>query len=192
MVKRQTVWLSTMMVLSLMLIGYYTLGTPGTPAGSRSNAPTVQTTVTGQGETGSKSVNSANPSHPAVTATAGAQTQPSDWFVQMQLQDSNQQSKLIQTLQGTLSDPRASNAVVSAAYQELTQLQTQQADAGRIHDLLVGMNYPDSLVFFNPGGRVQVYVEASKLSAAQAVGVINLVSQTLGVQSNLITVANHA
>ena len=33
MVKRQTVWLSTMMVLSLMLIGYYTMnnGTPGAP-----------------------------------------------------------------------------------------------------------------------------------------------------------------
>lgn len=190
MVKRQTVWLSTMMVLSLMLIGYYTLGTPGAP-GSQTGAPTVQTTVTGRGPTsiGNKTT---NPATSAVTASASAQKQPSDWFVQMQLQDSNQQSKLIQTLQGTLSDPRASNAVVSSAYQELTQLQTQQANAQRIHDLLLGMNYPDSLVFFNPQGRVQVYVEASALSAAEAVRVINLVSQTLGVQSNLITVSNHA
>ena len=195
MVKRQTVWLSTMMVLSLMLIGYYTLGTPGTPGssgshGSQTATPGVQTTVTGRGA--NPAANKTAQTNATVPASASAQKQPSDWFVQMQLQDSNQQSKLIQTLQGTLSDPRASNAVVSAAYQELTQLQTQQANASRIHDLLLGMNYPDSLVFFNPHGRVQVYVEASTLSPTQAVQVINLVSQTLGAQSNLITVSNHA
>lgn len=38
MVKRQTVWLSTMMVLSLMLIGYYTLGTPASPSTQDVNA----------------------------------------------------------------------------------------------------------------------------------------------------------
>ena len=197
MVKRQSVRLSTLMVFTLMLIGYYTLGSP---TGSISkvtagNATTGSTTVVTTGPNGTtvptSSSASTHTSHKGVGSTAIV-SQPSDWFVQTTMDMSNEQAKIIQTLQTTLSDPRASNAAVSAAFAELTALQTQQANASRVHDELVADGYPDSVVVFNPHNDVRVYVQATKMTPVAAVKVINIASQTLGVQSNQITVSAHA
>nr|NNM91012.1 hypothetical protein [Bacilli bacterium] len=184
MVKRQTVWLSTMMILSLMLIGYYTLGTPPITTHSNLNATTTKgTTVV------TKSI---KPSQTVVASQSTSHLSPSDWFVQTELDEQNKQQRLMQTYENTMSDPRASNAVVTTAYQQLTSLQTQQVNATRVHDELVGEGYPDSIVIFNPNHTVTVYVEAQQLSPTAAVNVINLVSETLGTQSNQIVVTPHA
>ena len=185
MVKRQTVWLSTMMVLSLMLIGYYTLGTPPT-----------QSTKGAAGVRGSSNVAVGVSGSVPASATGGVQTgvtsqQPSDWFLQMSMGQNKASQAVIQTLQATIGDQRASNQAVSKAYEELTAIQTQEASATRVHDLLLGYNYPDSLVLFNKNGDVHVYVEASTLQPADAVQIINLVSSTLGVQSNHVIVTPH-
>ena len=197
MVKRQTVWLSTMMVLSLMLIGYYTLGTPPAQTGkTTANGVSGSTVVTGS--PGSLTTANSSGAKSKTTGSAGsinantASATPSDWFVQTALDQQNHQQRLMQTDESTMSDPRASNQVVSAAYQQLTALQTEQVNATRVHDELVGQGYPDSIVLFNPNNDVHVYVEASKLTPTAAVQVINLVSQTLGVQSNMVTVTPHA
>lgn len=193
MVKRQTVWLSTMMVLSLMLIGYYTLGTPPANPASGGSGNSGSTVVQGQGPTQTKGAASGSvPASSRPASGAAGSSSPSDWFVQYSMDQSNHQSKVIQTLETTLSDPRASQSVVSNAYQELTTIQTQQADASRIHDLLLGQGYPDSIVVYNPHNQVQVWVEARSLSPLQAVKVINLVAQTLGIPSNEVTVSAHA
>ncbi|MHB1629818.1 MAG: SpoIIIAH-like family protein [Bacilli bacterium] len=197
MVKRQTVWLSTMMVFSLMLIGYYTLGTPPVP-----NTNTAQggghgvTTVGGAGATVPASISGKGHGKSTGTVTTSANSilsgqSPSDWFVQASLDQSQSQSKVIQTLQQTLTNPKVSQQVASHAYTELTAIQTQAEQASRIHDLLVGQ-YPDSLVVFNPKNQVHVWVETQSLSPTAAVKVINLVAQTLGIQSNQVTVSPHA
>ncbi len=196
MVKRQTVWLSTMMVFSLMLIGYYTLGTPpvsNTAQGTGSNAATV----VGAGVSvpaGVTSKGSGSKSSGATTTSANgilSGQSPSDWFVQASLDQSQAQSKVIQTLQQTLTNPKVSQQVASQAYSELTAIQTQAEQASRIHDLLVGQ-YPDSLVVFNPKNQVHVWVETKSLGPTAAVKVINLVAQTLGIQSNQVIVSPHA
>ncbi len=193
MVKRQTVWLSTMMVLSLMLIGYYTLGAPATPStqdvtthgGSTSVIPTNANSAS-SGKTTTKAASSSQ----SATKTA-ATTVASDWFAQTSLDQMQSESKLIQTLQNEISDPHVSQAAASSAYQQLTTIQTQQAEANKIHDLLTSQ-FPDSLVIFNPQGQVHVWVEASSLIPTAAVKVIDLVSQTLGIQSNQVIVSAHA
>lgn len=192
MVKRQTVWLSTMMVLSLMLIGYYTLGTPPTAKKQNAAGVTTNTTVIGAGSSVPASGALTNSQPIAKKAQAGAgSSQPSDWFVQASLDQSQQQSKVIQTLQNELSDPRISQATASQAYTQLSTIQTQQESASRVHDLLVGEGYPDSLVLFSPQNQVHVYVEANSISPDSAVKVINLVSQTLGIPSNQVVVTPH-
>ncbi|PWI58789.1 SpoIIIAH-like family protein [Sulfoacidibacillus thermotolerans] len=192
MVKRQTVWLSTMMVLSLMLIGYYTLGTPPTSStqavhghGSTSVISTA-TNPAGSTKSSTKTAITGGSTTKSTTTTA-----VSDWFAQTSLDQMQAESKLIQTLQNEISDPHVSQAAASAAYQQLTTIQTQQAEANKIHDLLTS-EYPDSLVIFNPQGGVHVWVEANSLSPTEAVKVISLVAQTLGIQSNQVVVSAHA
>ncbi len=202
MVKRQTVWLSTMMVFSLMLIGYYTLGTPtaSTPksnTGTTGNNSAVVSTGPATGtlpastQVGGKAMTTVGSSKGTPTTSASSQ-QPSDWFVQTTMNMTNSQEKVIQVLQNTLSDPRANNLAVSKAFEELTALQTQTANAQKVHAELQADGYPDSVVIFNPHNTVHVYVEASSITPEAAVRVINLASQTLGVQSNLITVSSHS
>lgn len=181
MVKRQTVWLSTMMVLSLMLIGYYTLGTPSQAPGKSSDV----TTTLGGATTPAVPTSAA----PAQSATGNA-TQPNDWYAMMSMQQQKDESALMTTLENTIADSHVSNQQATKAYQELTALQTQKMQANQVRDLLMG-EYPDSLVVFNPTGSVHVYVEASSLTPLAAVKVINLVSQTLGVASNEVYVTPH-
>ncbi len=196
MVKRQTVWLSTMMVLSLMLIGYYTLGSP--PTGSKTNGQnwfgtgvTGSTVVTTGAPQVSTTKNATAANNSAATNPSASSGIPSDWFVQASLNQSQQQSKVIQTLQNMLSDPRISQSAASSAYQQLTTIQSEQESASKIHDLLVGEGYPDSLVLFNPQNQVHVYVETKSITPVSAVKVINLVSQTLGIPSNQVIVTPH-
>lgn len=190
MVKRQTVWLSTMMVLSLMVIGYYTLGTPtAQPQGQKANTG-IQTTVQGSGINSPVGGNTTS-SRTAVTTNAAAASQPSDWFIKLAYDQNNLQEQTTQQLQGEIANPRVSSAAVTTAYNELTALQTQTAGANKVHDMLLGLHYPDSIVLYEPHGRIQVYVESASLTPEAAVEIINLVSQALGVQSNLITVTPH-
>jgi stage III sporulation protein AH len=183
-VKRQTVWLSTMMVLSLMVIGYVTLGTPP-QTHAPGTTPVTRTTVVGGAGGGGTTPPASHTGAVKANATA------SDWFTQMSLDESKKQSHLVQTLEQTLANPRASNSIVAQAFAELSGIQTQQIQASKVHDELVAQGYPDSIVIFNPKGRVHVYVEASFLTPKAAVLAINLVSQALGVQSNLITISPH-
>ncbi len=192
MVKRQTVWLSTMMVLSLMLIGYYTLGTP--PTGGKNNTQGVTANPNLSGVTGRTVPAASTTTGQTMTTTKTAAVSggtPSDWFVQASLDQMQQQSKVIQTLQNMLSDPRISQGSASNAYQQLTTIQSQQESSSKIHDLLVGEGYPDSLVLFNPQNQIHIYVEAKSISSESAVKVINLVSQTLGMPSNQVIVTPH-
>lgn len=189
MVKRQTVWLSTMMVLSLMLIGYYTLGTP--PQGNTKTAATgVTTGIVGQAPGNTTAVPASTNAGQGMTGATG-NNQGADWYALMSMDQQKHESALITTLQNIMASSRASSAEVNHAYQELTAIQTQTAEANRVHDLLLGQ-YPDSLTIFNPSGSVQVYVQATSLTPEAAVQVINLVSQTLGIPSNQVTVAPHA
>ncbi len=193
MVKRQTVWLSTMMVLSLMLIGYYTLGTPQSNGKNSATGVTANNNlsgITGHTVPASGTISGTSTSNGKSASTLNSST-PSDWFVQASLDQMQHQSKVIQTLQNMLSDPRISQSTANSAYQQLTTIQSEQESASKIHDLLVGEGYPDSLVLFNPQHQVHVYVESKSITPIMAVKVINLVSQTLGMPSNQVIVTPH-
>lgn len=195
MVKRQTVWLSTMMVLSLMVIGYYTLGTPASPNSAPTAAgggsPSVTTTVANGGAAQTVSGSGAKTTSAGTAATIPAGGQPSDFFVQMAFSQSKDWQQTTERLEGEIANPRLGSAAVARAYSQLTVLQEQQQNVNKVHDMLVGMHYPDSIVLYEPQGRVHVYVESGSLSPEAAVQIINLVAQTLGVQSNLVTVTPH-
>lgn len=180
MVKRQTVWLSTMMVLSLMLIGYYTLGTPPTQNANSGNSANPGTTV----------VSGSSVTVPASTSTA---TSGSDWFAQATLNQTNKESQVIQTLQQELTDTRLTSTQTASLYNQITTIQKQQQLASTVHQLLLGQGYADSIVYFVPNQEaVQVVVEASKLDPLSAVKVINTVSQALGIQATQVKVSYRA
>ena len=198
MVKRQTVWLSTMMVLSLMLIGYYTMNSnSGLPAQSSSGPDATATSVipapqqpdaSGGAQTGSGAQTAGNS-----TGTSGqsALTPTStDWYIDQQTKLDDQMSQQMDRLRTVLSNNNASSDQLSQAEQQLKQLQTLQGELQNARDMVVANGFKDCVII--PVGdysKVTVYVKASKLSPDQAVQIMHTVSEQLNISAANVSVS---
>ncbi|MCF8563590.1 SpoIIIAH-like family protein [Alicyclobacillus tolerans] len=211
MVKRQTVWLSTMMVLSLMLIGYYTMNNgvqtttqtdnttqvttaPGSSASTASTAnSTGSSASTPSSNTASSSSSAANSTpNPASTSTAG--TSATDWFAQTQTQITQELSRQEDVYSQIIASNNSSAAQVSQAETQLKQLETLIGELGNARDAVLGEGYQQCVIVPNlKSNEATVYVKAaSKLSPADAVKIMNVVSQNLNIPINNVVVDNHA
>ena len=109
------------------------------------------------------------------------------------MEQNNKLSQVITTLQTELSDTRLTSTQVATVYQKISALQQQKRLASSVHDQLLGQGYRDSIVYFSPNSQsVRIVVEATKLDPMDAVKVINIVSQTVGIQANQVVVKNQA
>ncbi|RIV23008.1 SpoIIIAH-like family protein [Alicyclobacillaceae bacterium I2511] len=191
MVKRQTVWLSTMMVLSLMLIGYYTMnsenpGSSGTNAGSTVTTTTVQPS-SGSGKSGSSSSTTA--SSTAVTSGQGTSSQTStatgtDWYVNMQTQLEQQLAQQMDSYNQVIDNNNSSSDQIAQSQQKLNDLQTLSAELSNARDMILAKGFKDSVII--PASQsdqpVVVYVKASQqITRTQAVEVMSIVSEQLNI-----------
>ncbi|MCL6453195.1 MAG: SpoIIIAH-like family protein [Alicyclobacillus sp.] len=192
MVKRQTVWLSTMMVLSLMLIGYYTMNNETSTTTSAANQTDVATsvaptgTVNTSGSTGSGQANEASTS----TSTSGSSTSTTDWFVNMETNQEQQMSKEIDTQRAILANNNASSEQLSQAEQKLNQLTTEQGELANAREIVLGKGYQDCFILPNADNtKFTVYVKSSsKITPEEAVAIMNAVSQQLNTSAANIVV----
>ncbi|GGI95956.1 stage III sporulation protein AH [Alicyclobacillus cellulosilyticus] len=215
MVKRQTVWLSTMMVLSLMLIGYYTMNNGGqqaatsndngpmvstavepAPSGSQTGAAHAPQTSPAQG-TGTKATQAATATTPANAKSTSAQTTSgvpnesvSDWFINYQNQVEQNLSQKEDMYQSILTNNNASTEQIARAEQELQQLHNLEGGMADAMDAIKGEGYKNCVIVPNvDGNSVTVYVQAPKgLTADQAVQIMNIVSRQMNVPINHVYV----
>lgn len=203
MVKRQTVWLSTMMVLSLMLIGYYTLNNGGsTTAGTNSVATSVGTpdtsgSTTGNATTGSQA-QSGNSTSSGASNSASSSTSSTDWFVKSRTQVDQEMTQSTDLYEKIMVSPKSTNSQVAQAQQDLEQVQAIQGGMQNARDAILGDGYSDVVIFPTIDSKtgnltnVSVYVKASKLTTDKAVQIMNIVSQHMNVSLDHITVHEHA
>jgi stage III sporulation protein AH len=218
MVKRQTVWLSTMMVLSLMLIGYYTMNN-GDSTGLNSGDTTVstgistpdgqQTTQTGgngnqntgktttgkaqgtNGQTGNTGKQGSPGSNPPATPTSG-----NAWYSSLQDQIEQTLGEKIDTELQIINSSSSSNAQVEAAQQKLTSLQSLDGGIKSAQEQVIGEGYSNCVIvpISSPNSlldKATVYVQTKSLSAADAVKVMNIVSQQLNLPIVQVQVVAH-
>jgi len=221
-VKRQTVWLSTMMVLSLMLIGYYTMNNPTSPTSAPGSNPSgtvvtgTDTTpgsttsgaggVAGSGTTTSGSTTTPNASQTSSSSsgsssaagsatgmgTTAGSTSADDFFVQTQTQVDSQMSKQLSSLQDVIANNNASSATISQAEQQLQVLTNTQGNMLEAKDAVIGDGYQDCVIVPTSGAKLLVYVKATKFGATDAVNVLNIVSQQMNVPMTNIIVKQHS
>lgn len=215
MVKRQTVWLSTMMVLSLMLIGYYTInnggtGTPGINNSVTTSVGTPGANATGTGNSTSTSGSgSGNATKTSTSSTSGSQSQSnsgsssqstssSDWFVKSRTQVSQQMAKSQDVYEQIMVSNKSTNAQVAQAQKDLEQLQAIKGGMENARDAILGDGFSDVVIFPTIDSKsgdvtsVNVYVKASKLGTDKAVQIMNIVSQHMNVSLDNINVHEHA
>jgi len=213
MVKRQTVWLSTMMVLSLMLIGYYTMNngvqtTSSTSGGTSAGGGTVTTVTpppaspatagsssngnTGT-QTGSSSPSSTGSSSAGSTATGSASTSAIDWFVTLQTQVDQELSRQEDVYSQIISSTNATANQMTQAEEQLKQLETLIGQIGNAKDAVMGEGYKAVVIIPDlKTNQATVYVKTTSLSASDAVKVMNIVSQNLNVPINNVIVNKHS
>lgn len=187
MVKRQTVWLSTMMVLSLMLIGYYTMnnGTPGSTG--TASVTTTNTTAADQGGSSQASPNQgATP-----TLSQGQQTtSASDLLVQKQTQVLKQLSQREATAMKVIDNSSSSSDSIQSAEQEVQQTSALQAGIQNAQSAVESLGYTQCAVVPTPSGNgATVYVQAKSLTPMKAAEVLDVVSQNTGISADNIHVS---
>lgn len=193
MVKRQTVWLSTMMVLSLMLIGYYTMNNESSLTTTSSNGTSVVTSTTAVPGSNSTSGNQTTANRTSgsqnTAAATGTPTTTTDWFVNMQTQLDTEMTKQIDAEEQILANNNASAQELSQAEDKLRQLQNGQGALANAKEMILAKGYQDCVIVPSTNGnQVVVYVKASQLSNTKAVELMNIVSQQLNVSASNVIV----
>lgn len=175
MAKRQTIWLSTMMVLSLMLIGFYTVnnnvqqvGTTNQTTGKQQSAPKQDTNKD----------------------SAQTTMEQSDYFVAQHLQDQQNEGKQEQTLEAVIANAQAPADKVEQAKKDLANFRATQEKIDKVTDAIDAEGYPDALVELK-NGKVNVTVQAQTLDNQKAVRIMDIVSKTMNVSASTIIVSAH-
>lgn len=170
MVKRQTVWLSTMMVLSLMLIGYYTMNN-GNSGTSNNGGPLVASTNTPpvQGSTG-------------VTPTLAGQTSASDAVLNAQTQVKDELAKRSEMALKIIDNGNSTSDQIQNATQDLTQVNALTAGIDNAETAVESQGYAQCAVVptANDNGAT-VYVVGKTLTALKAAEILDVVSQNTGI-----------
>jgi stage III sporulation protein AH len=197
-VKRQTVWLSTMMVLSLMLIGYYTMNNEtGTPA-AKSPDTTSVVTPDANGDTNGSS-DTAQPTAGKTGQDSGSSAQQNtsagsaDWYVEQQTKLKQDIEKQIDTYSKVLTSNNATEEQLSQAEQQVNRLQSIEGGIDNAHDIIVTKGYKDCVIMPNRDySKFTVYVKTNKLTTEQAVQIIHIVSEQLNIPAINVSVTAQA
>lgn len=180
MVKRQTVWLSTMMVLSLMLIGYYTMNNQASPASTTATNASSQTLTTTPVESNGTDANSANSTanSSSTNSESGQMSSSDNWYNELQSQIDNTISQKISNYQAVIANNNASAEQITAAEKELGKETTLYNGLQQATAAVVAEGYKNAVIEpDNSQTTFTVYVQAKSLSPADAVKVMNVVSQ---------------
>lgn len=181
MAKRQTIWLSTMMVLSLMLIGFYTVNNNAKEvSGDTVQQPAADTSATADKGKADK-------------ATKGgdkAVMEPSDYFISYHLETAQKESAEAERLQTIIADDKTPAEQVEKAKKDLENLNNKQEKIDKVVDLILGEDVADAIVEINDD-KVNVTVQSKELDKKKAVKIMGIVAKELGVPSAKVTVGKH-
>ncbi|MFD1675029.1 SpoIIIAH-like family protein [Alicyclobacillus fodiniaquatilis] len=201
MVKRQTVWLSTMMVLSLMLIGYYTMNNQTSPASSTADNQSISTAAvnppandTSNSSTSDTKKNTA-PSSKTSKATSSdvTTTSASDFFTNTETSVEQQLSEQESNLKAEMTNTKASDAQITKASNQLQKLQSLDGGMDYAIDAIKADGYKSAVIVpDNNQEKFTVWVEANSLQKDDAIKIMNIVSQQLDISMLDISVKAHA
>jgi stage III sporulation protein AH len=163
MIKKQTVWLLTMLSL-IVVLSVYALSAPGnhTSNSSQSAADKAKPASTGI-KTGK-----------TVTATAAA-TKLAD----IELSKNDERAQLEKKYENVIASNESSAKEINAAYNEMDSLKALADNETMLEDVIQSKGFKNSVVKTS-GSQVQIYVDSNKLTDKQANHLIQLANEYLG------------
>ncbi|MCO7176593.1 SpoIIIAH-like family protein [Sporolactobacillus kofuensis] len=163
MIKKQTVWLLTMLSL-IVVLSVYALSTPGNSSDQASSSTAGK----------SKSVATDVKNNKSVKASA-VETKLAD----IELSKDDERASLEKKYESVIASGKSSAKEVSAAYDKMASLKTLADNETMLEDVIQSKGYKNSVVKTS-GTQVQIYVDSKKLTDKQANQLIQLTNEYLG------------
>jgi stage III sporulation protein AH len=165
--KKQTVWLLTMLSLIVVLSVYYVTTPSVTPTEQAGGAPTDKV-----------SADKAN----GLTAN----TASSDKFAEYRLQREDAEHAKAEQLQAAMTAKDATAIEVSKAQEQIKAINTLASKEQMLEDMIMSKGYNDAVVVAGDG-QVNVYVQTDSLSNKQANEIVQMVYKQLGIDNVRVT-----
>ncbi len=169
--RKQTVWLLTMLSLVVVLSVYYVT----TPDGQKSNM--VNSPIEQLSKEKSASEKESKKAGETAVKTSG-----DEQFAQLRLEMEDKRSQAKEQLQEVLTSVSASAEEKSKAKDELQQMDDLSAKESLVETLIKSEGYKDALVRAD-GSDVRITVKAEKLSTKEANKIIQLVKGEIGAKN---------
>ncbi|WP_456274085.1 SpoIIIAH-like family protein [Bacillus sp. AK031] len=172
LLKKQTVWLLTMLSLVIVLSVYYITS----PTQQATDMAAVEGDKAVQGEEAAQQNEEAvsEGEMDIVTEAAGDEV-----FETLRMEFMDQRSKSIEELETKVASADLSIEEKNAAYEQLEQMQELETTETVLETLIKTMGYEDALVRAD-GEQVRVTVKAKEHSASEANKIIRLVTEEIG------------
>lgn len=186
MLKKQTVWLLTMLSLIIVLSVYYM--TSPTPSPSNQLAATTGHQKNNQKEKPksnqqSKGKQGQNKKPSVATSIAGQAT-----FATAQMKKDDARSKLRAQLTSTIASKNATAEQQAKAEQKLQNLNHLSSEESMLESLIIAKGYGNDALVNTEGNKIRVYVQTKSLSNKQAAEIMNLVEKKLHIPTEDIYV----
>ncbi|MEF2095884.1 SpoIIIAH-like family protein [Bacillus sp. CFBP9009] len=189
LLKKQTVWLLTMLSLVVVLSVYYLTAPEENAADMTSTEQMEQeenkteskteNKADTKGETNSEKETSKNTEGSSVTIASG------DEFESLRMQIEDERAKLNEELTAKMGNTELSAEERDEAYAKIEQLSETKVKENIIENLIVAMDYNAALVRVD-GTDVKVSVKADKQTKTEANNIIRLVRKEVSDAQNVV------
>ncbi|WP_026693547.1 SpoIIIAH-like family protein [Peribacillus kribbensis] len=178
LLKKQTVWLLTMLSLVVVLSVYY-ITTPQKPANDMAVSEEKKK------DQENKKTTAAEPAKNEKGASAKAVTEPAndEVFEAMRMDIEDQRNKEKEDLNVALASD-ISTKEKNAAFEKIKDLDKLSVTEGLLESQIVAMNYEGALVKID-GNNVHVLVKSKKQSNTAANEIMNTVTKEIGSSANV-------
>ncbi|MBO8170360.1 MAG: SpoIIIAH-like family protein [Bacillaceae bacterium] len=190
--KKQTVWLLSMLTIMVVLSAYYMV------QGPVEQVPVV--TEDQQSEEGQASEINVQTDELSMDRMEGLETSDSDsevavpnqsgsdYFIAYRMERDAWQSKQMEELMSVMSDTSASSEEIAEAKEEYEELASLKDAETTVEELIKANGYQDAIVVARDD-RVNVIVQAEQLDESQVVEIIGMVTQHFDVPGNNVVVS---
>ena len=175
--KKQTVWLLSMLTIMVVLSAYYLVQGPIKQVPVASDAK-QKTEATKDVQVDSKQITQA-----PIVATDGA-----DYFVGVKMNRDAQNSKKMEDYMSVMTNTDASVEVIGKAKQSYDQLVSLQDTELNVENLIKALGYKEAVVI-SKDDRVNVIVQAEKIEKNKAVEILSLVKKHMNIPGQNIVVS---
>ncbi len=182
--KKQTVWLLSMLAILVVLSGYYLVEGP-----NGTTSPTSTQNKDGA-NTGDKPDINVNTKQVTPNTATPSSTTSDDYFISYKMnRDARQEQELDKYMEVMINNNAKTDLRDEAKkkYEELEALRNQQAEVEEL--IKQAGNYKDVIVVAQDN-MVRVIVQAKTLKTDKVVEIINIVKQHMKIPGNNITVEN--